>query len=107
MRIPVPILALCAVWTLAAAPDNLSSVLQRVDRAAAGFKGMSADVRRAYHTAVLNDDTVDSGTMLIRRSRPKEVKMLIRLTQPDPRTAAVDGRKAELYFPKMNTVQEF
>src|SRR5690242_20444011 len=97
---------LCAFAALAAA-DELSSALARMDESSAAFKGMSANVRRVYHTAVINDDTVDAGTMLVKRVRPKDLKMLIKLTEPDPRSIAVDGRKAELFFPKINTVQEY
>lgn len=87
--------------------QDLQNVLARVDKAAAGFKSMSASVRMVYHTAVINDDTVDSGSMNLKRVRPKEYRMLVNLTEPDVRSAALDGRKAELYYPKIQTVQEY
>ena len=92
-----------------AAPQSgsLEATLARVDRAAAGFKALSATVLMVYHTAVINDDTVDSGTMLLKRARPREYRMFVDLTQPDPRSVALDGAKAELYYPKIKTVQEF
>jgi outer membrane lipoprotein-sorting protein len=98
----------CAVSAFAApAEASLQATMARVDRAAADFKGMSASVRRVYHTAVINDDTVDSGTMNLKRVKAREYRMRVDLTDPDPRSLAFDGRKAELYFPKIMTVQEF
>jgi outer membrane lipoprotein-sorting protein len=81
--------------------------MARVDKAAAGFRSMSASVRMLYHTAVINDDTVDGGTMNLKRVRPKEYRILVNLTEPDVRALALEGRKAEIYYPKIKTVQEY
>ena len=101
-------LALCS---LAAVPapgaGDLPGILARVDQAAAAFKAMTADVRQLYHTAVINDDTVDVGAVALKRVKLREYRMLINLSQPDPRTVALDGRKAELYLPNIKTVQEY
>lgn len=99
-----------AAVSAAAAPAPaaaLRATLDRVDQAAAGFKGMSAAVRRVYHTAVINEDTVDIGTMYLKRVRANEIRMLVNLTQPDERALAVEGRRAEVYYPKIKTVQEW
>ena len=98
----------CAAAASAApASASLAGTLAKIDQAAAGFKAMSASVRRVYHTAVINDDTVDSGTMNLKRIKAKDYRMRVDLTEPDPRSLAFDGRKAELYFPKIKTVQEY
>lgn len=89
------------------AAGELDSVLARMDKAGAAFHGLSASVRRVSHTAVINDDTIDSGTMRLKRIRPREMRMLVDLTQPDPKTVAFAGRKLEIYYPKIQTVQEF
>jgi outer membrane lipoprotein-sorting protein len=98
---------LCAGAVFAAPGAGLETTLARIDKAAAEFRGMSADVRRVYHTAVINDDTVDSGTMNLKRIKARDYRMRVDLTEPDPRSLAFDGRKAELYFPKIKTVQEY
>ena len=90
-----------------AATDPLAAVLARVDAAAAGFKGLSADVRKVSHTEVINEDTVDEGTMLMKRPKPHDIRMLVDIKKPDAKTVAVAGRKVEIYLPKMNTVQEY
>ena len=82
------------------------AVMERVDRAAGAFRGMSAKVRRVSHTAVINEDTIDSGMIVLKRAHPRDVRMLIELTDPDPRTVAFQGHKLEIYYPKAATVQE-
>ena len=82
------------------------AVLERVDRAGAAFRGMSAHLRRLSHTAVINEDNVDSGTILLKRAHRRDLRMLIDLTEPDPRTVAFQGHTLEIYYPKAATVQE-
>ncbi|MGA3040873.1 MAG: hypothetical protein ABSF54_08830, partial [Bryobacteraceae bacterium] len=36
--------------------DDLGAVLDRIDKAGAAFRGMSAKVHRVSHTAVINED---------------------------------------------------
>lgn len=106
LRILAPLFCAAAAFA-APASASLSTTLAKMDQAAAGFKGMSASVRRVYHTAVINDDTVDGGTMNLKRIKARDYRMRVDLTEPDPRSLAFDGRKAELYFPKIKTVQEY
>src|SRR5581483_1533479 len=73
--------------------QTLASTLAKIDQAAAGFRGLSADVKKISHTAVINEDTVDIGTILVKRPKPNDVQMLIDIRQPDPKKAAIDGRK--------------
>jgi outer membrane lipoprotein-sorting protein len=94
-----------AAWPKPAA--DLDAVLSRIDSAGAAFHGMSANLRALSHTAVINEDTVDSGTVLLKRSKPRDMRMLVDFTQPDPKTIAFQGRKVEIYYPKIQTVQEF
>ncbi len=88
-------------------PADLNSVLDRIDKAGATFKGMSAHLHRITHTAVISEDDVDSGTMLLKRARARDMRMLVDFTQPDPKTVAFQGRKVEIYYPKIETVQEY
>jgi outer membrane lipoprotein-sorting protein len=94
-----------AVWPKPA--GDLDAALSRIDSAGAAFHGMSAHLRRLSHTAVINEDTVDSGTVLLKRPKPRDMRMLVEFTQPDPKTVAFQGRKVDIYYPKIQTVQEF
>jgi outer membrane lipoprotein-sorting protein len=87
------------------AEGTLESTLAKMDRAAATFKDLTAELKRAHHTAVINEDTEDLGEILIKRTRPHELLMRFDIARPDPRQIAVDSRHAEIYFPKSKTVQ--
>jgi outer membrane lipoprotein-sorting protein len=88
-----------------AAEGTLESTLAKMDQAAAAFKDLTAHLTRTHHTAVINEDTPDSGEILIKRIKPHELLMRFDIAEPDPRQITVDSRRAEVYFPKSQTVQ--
>jgi outer membrane lipoprotein-sorting protein len=87
-------------------PDSLESVLERMDRTAASFKTFSADLRSVAHTAVIDDDDVSTGTILVKRAN-RGMDMLMELTAPDRKSIAIHGQRAEIYLPKMKTIDEY
>jgi len=87
--------------------DPLSDVLARVDQAAAVFKGMKAKLKRVSYTAVIKDTSEESGALAIKAGKPGEMQVRVDLTTPDEKTWVFRGRKAELFIPKINTVQEY
>ena len=96
---------------LAALPPHLfavtlQDVLAKIDVAAPKFSGMAADVEKLEFTKVIADKSVESGTILIRRAKPKELHVKIEFTKPEQRFVTLRGTKAELYLPKIETVQE-
>jgi outer membrane lipoprotein-sorting protein len=92
-------------WPIPA--TDLGAVLDRIDKAGTAFRGMSAKVRRVSHTAVINEDNQDSGTIRLKRAHSRDLRMLIDLTEPDPKTVAFQGHTVEFYYPKIATVQVF
>jgi outer membrane lipoprotein-sorting protein len=86
--------------------ESVEELLERMDRAASSFKGISAQVKRVAHTGVINEDNIDLGTVLVKRAKPNELRLLIDITAPDAKTVAYQGRKVEIFLPKINTVQE-
>lgn len=82
-------------------------VLAKMDHAAPGFSGMTSALKRVRHVEVLNDNSEESGSMKLRKEKPSGVSVLIDFTKPDHRSIAFHGRKAEIFLPKMNTVQEY
>lgn len=98
-----------AAWLAMAVPasaETLPDVLERMDQGAKGFKGMIADLKRVTHTAVLNDNSEETGKMRLKRSSARDVKIRIDFTSPDQFTVVFRGRKFEKYFPKIQTIQE-
>src|SRR6185369_6361052 len=89
------------------ADNSLQAVFRRMDDAALKFKGLKADVKKLAHLDVINDDTVDTGTIVVKVPKPHELRMLIDFKQPDQKTVAVAGSKVEILYPKTNTVQEY
>lgn len=101
------LLVICSVLYGFPSPAALDSTLARMDRGAATFKGVTAHIRRVSHNAVLNEDNIDSGTIMLKRPKRGDMRMLIQLTEPDQKAVAFQGRKLEMYFPKIATVQEY
>lgn len=101
-------LTLLFAASLAALPaQTLEATLARMDRAAAGFRGISAQIEQVSHTAVINDTTVESGSIVLYRPKPRDLRMLAEFTKPDPRAVSYANRKVQIFYPKINTVQEY
>jgi outer membrane lipoprotein-sorting protein len=107
MRLGTLLAAACAGIAFCAPPDNLKATFAGLDNASRNFKTVSAKVRMLKHTAVINDDSVETGTINLKRERPGDVRVLIQVTQPDPKAYAIKGGKAEIYYPNAKTVQEW
>ena len=101
---------LCLI-TLSAAPvtppDRWPSIQARMDKAASGFKSMTARVTSLVHTDVLNEDNTETGTVVMKKVGAGEVRGLIDFQKPDRRTVVFENRRLRIYYPKINTVQEF
>jgi outer membrane lipoprotein-sorting protein len=98
------VLAVCSsLW----GGDDLAAVYARMDQAAPKFKGMRADMKRISHTALINIDEINTGTILVKVPKPHEYHILIDFLEPDKKTVAVSGTKAEMYLPKANEIQEY
>jgi len=86
---------------------TLEQVLAAMDAASASFQTMSAKVELVSHQGVVNEDSTDRGTIALRRPAAGSMTMLIELTDPNRKSVLLSGRKLELYFPKIRTVQEY
>jgi outer membrane lipoprotein-sorting protein len=96
---------------LAVSPSGLAAqgkltvgeVLKQIDREAAIFESLTADVERTKVTVVVDDRSTESGQMQVRR----DDKMRIDLTSPDPKTILRDGDHLYIYTPKTRQVEEY
>jgi outer membrane lipoprotein-sorting protein len=100
-----PLLIVTLVHAGAPADDSLTSTFAKMDAAAASFKGLTADVKKISHTEFLKQDDIDSGTMAVRRSRPRDLRALVNITAPDKKQVELNGHNVQIYYPKSNTVQ--
>ena len=92
--------------TLAAAPVN-PELLQRLDSAASRFQSMTATVTYLTHTEVIDENTTETGSVLMKRVAPGEVQGLINFTAPNQRSVTFEKRSVQIYFPKINTLQVY
>ncbi len=105
MRVSVLVLLLPAVFVQSNAPaQTLNDALARMDKSAPGFKSMTADIKRDVHTAIVNDDATDGGSMKIKREK-NETKALMDFTGADQKTVSFDGNTVSVYYPKIKTIQ--
>jgi outer membrane lipoprotein-sorting protein len=91
-----------AAW----AADPLAPVFAVMDRASAGFKDLTADVRKVSYLAVLKEQTVDIGTIAVKVPKRHSYRMLISFQEPNKKLVSVEGTKVEVYHPGSKTVQE-
>ncbi len=78
-----------------------------MDAAAASFRGMTANIRMVSYTAIIKETTEESGTIALRSPKPRTVVALIDFEKPDQKSYSFRDKKAQIYLPKINTVQEY
>ncbi len=90
-----------------AADTSLDRVLAAMDKASAAFSDMSAKLARVDYTAVINDTTKESGVVRMKRVGARDVRMRIDFAEPDPRSIVFEKTTAQIYYPKIQTVQVY
>jgi len=88
-------------------PSVLNEAFARMDKTAQQFKSVTADMKRDVHTAVINDDAMDMGTIKVKREKSHDTRMLIEFTGTDAKTVSVDGASVSVYLPKSKLVQVY
>lgn len=107
MNCPSPLLL--AAWLLcwqSGSPVDLASVLQRMDQEALAFQDMTASLVKVAYTAVLKESNRESGTIWMKRARGRAM-MKVEFREPDVRSVAFEGTTAQVYYPKIQTVQVY
>lgn len=107
MRLLFSCLSILIPGTAVFAAESLDAVLASLDASAASFQGLTAGLTRVAFTAVLNDKSTEKGKITMKRPKPDDLRVLIELTEPDPKSVSIRGSKAEIFYPKINTVHEF
>jgi len=98
------ILTLLSSLALATPPDE---VLTRMDRAAPAFRGLTARVCITTYTAAVNIAETESGTLVVKRTAPRRLSLLLNIEGAGAKTVTLGADKAEIYLPAIRTVQEY
>ena len=80
-----------------------------MDEAASKFQAMMARATFVTHTDVINENATESGNVVMKKAGSNSVQALLDFTEPasSRRTVTFSGRKAQIYYPKIKTVQNF
>lgn len=87
--------------------STLDEALARLDKAAAGFRGLTASIKKTAYTAIIKDSAEESGKMTLFRPKAKDLRMLVEFEKPDVRAVSFQNRKIQVFYPKLMTVQEY
>lgn len=99
--------ALTAAVTVCHGADlTTDEVLKRLDGAARTFRGMKATFAKKSYTAIIKETTAESGRITLRSPKPRQVTALIEIQKPEVRSIAMRDKKVQIFYPKINTVQE-
>lgn len=86
---------------------TLPETFAKMDKAASTLTSLSADLRRVSHTNIIDKDSIDTGTMLLKRPKPHEIKMLLNTNPPDPKQVFVDGKEVRIFYPNSLLEQRY
>jgi outer membrane lipoprotein-sorting protein len=98
-------LLLCWGVTLAAQPPSLPQVLALLDQTGPAFRDMTATLVRTDYTPVLKETEVQRGVVRLKRTGPREIRMLVEFKEPDPQVIAFERNEAQKYYPKLQLVE--
>jgi outer membrane lipoprotein-sorting protein len=103
MRSRTLLAAMLCTLTAYAADPGLQAVFQRMDKAAAGFKGFTADVAKIDHQAIIDDNDKQTGTIAVRKN-PRSFQLLEKFL-PDGEHIELNDTHVTIYHPRTKTVQ--
>ena len=99
---------LLATGARAPGQDPLAAVFARIDAAAARFKGLTANIRRVDHMDAIHEDDIDTGTIKVKRQKPKEISVRLDIQGTNPQQAVVNGGTARVFYPNNpGEIQEY
>lgn len=101
-----PAICFCA-FSIPLSAQSLDETFARMDKTAQQFRSVSAGMKRDVHTTVINDDSIDNGTIRVKREKSHDTRMLVDITGADAKTVSLADSLVRVYYPKIKTVQEY
>jgi outer membrane lipoprotein-sorting protein len=106
-RVGFAVCALLATTTSAGWAQSTAEILSRLDQAASSFGGATANIRVITHTAVINNDETQIGTVAMKRSSSNRLRFLINFREPDAQALALQDHTFSIYYPKLNSIRDY
>jgi outer membrane lipoprotein-sorting protein len=86
-------------------PPDLTEILSRMNDSAKNLKTLSASLEYTKVTALVNDQSTETGQLFFRKMKGPEI--LIDIKKPENKTILFRKNRAEIYQPKINQIQEY
>jgi outer membrane lipoprotein-sorting protein len=86
-------------------PTDLTEILADMNEASKRLKTVSANLEYTKFTVLVDDKSTESGQLFFRKSKTTEIR--IDIQKPDSKTLLFKKNKGEIYFPKINQIQEY
>lgn len=97
------IFSISALAAMSAVADPLDAVFARIDAVAKTFKGMAADISNTQHTAIVDSDDVQTGTIKLLRVKPGVTRILVDWKgDTGAQIIALDEHEGRIYNRKAN-----
>jgi len=85
---------------------TVSQILGQMNEKAKNLWTISADLEYTKFTALVNDKSIESGRFFFKREK-SNTDILIDIEKPDRRFLLLKKNKGQMYFPKINQIQEY
>src|SRR5215813_318707 len=92
MTQPVPVLSALALLLTFSVPsfsESIPELLHRMDLSARSFTSATTDIRVITHTAVVDKDETESGTLIVKRDAPGKVQFLMSIIGANAQSVAL------------------
>jgi outer membrane lipoprotein-sorting protein len=104
------VLPLALVLAAQAAPPptpraGLEEVLARMDESGKKLRTFSADLAYTKVTVLVDDRSTETGQIFFRKGSSPLIR--IQIEKPESKTILVRGNRAELFYPRINQIQEY
>jgi outer membrane lipoprotein-sorting protein len=106
LKITLSSVALCIAAATIAAAQNLESVLDSMDKAAAGFRSAQCDFVWDQYQKVVDDHDYQKGTMYFRR-QGGDVQMAADINSPIKKYVLFTGDLVSVYQPSIEQVTQY
>jgi outer membrane lipoprotein-sorting protein len=89
--------------------EEIPTILQRMNEAAAGFHTLSADVQMVTYTAIIDSTITENGTLKIQKSKGGDVRAVVDFSgvPNSSRVIGLSGKTVRMYFPNAKYYQDY